>query len=252
MSKQLLPNELAELVAGLLVKPSLLGELDSPEKHQAFMLDIGRVVAEHCGGEANWVNEGDTQENYLADQYSSPYLSVSPDESLPTLNSNVWAYFDTEGWEDEGHDLSIETGEPLSSSHITNVRTALQGLLSNKALADGQSQTLEFSMTDWRVSERTDVEVDGDEKPYKVSASIGNQSSLEFMDENGDPCFGLMIEINHGVPALHIDIDGGSSTLHIHAANGGLVLTPDSLDKRFEQAEINRFSYDNKNSLFIQ
>lgn len=53
MSKQIFPHELAEIVTGLLVKPELLGELDSPQKHQAFMLDIGRVVAEHCGGEAN-------------------------------------------------------------------------------------------------------------------------------------------------------------------------------------------------------
>ncbi len=53
MSKQILPHEIAEIVTGLLVKPELLGELDSPERHQAFMLDIGRVVAEHCGGDAN-------------------------------------------------------------------------------------------------------------------------------------------------------------------------------------------------------
>lgn len=46
MTKQILPNELAEIVTGLLIKPELLGELDSREAHQAFMLDIGRVIAE--------------------------------------------------------------------------------------------------------------------------------------------------------------------------------------------------------------
>ena len=49
MTKQILPNELAEIVTGLLIKPELLGELDSREAHQAFMLDIGRVIAYHCG-----------------------------------------------------------------------------------------------------------------------------------------------------------------------------------------------------------
>ncbi|HBR2502169.1 TPA: hypothetical protein L9P83_004126 [Klebsiella pneumoniae] len=31
MTKQILPNELAEIVTGLLIKPELLGELDSRE-----------------------------------------------------------------------------------------------------------------------------------------------------------------------------------------------------------------------------
>ncbi|BAS43780.1 hypothetical protein KOJKO3_p1.142 (plasmid) [Klebsiella oxytoca] len=46
MTKQILPNELAEIVTGLLIKPELLGELDSREAHQAFMLDIGRGFVE--------------------------------------------------------------------------------------------------------------------------------------------------------------------------------------------------------------
>lgn len=253
MSKQILPHELAEIVTGLLVKPELLGELDSPQKHQAFMLDIGRVVAEHCGGEANWINDGDTEENYLSDQYSSPYLSVSPNDSLPSLLNNVWSYYDPEGWEDEFLDCDdVNAGEPPSPDSIVRGRKELQGLLSNAGLSDGKPQTLHYQMVDWRISEGTEVEESGDERSYSVVASIGNQSCLEFMDENGDPCFGLMIEINHGVPAVHIDIDGGDSTLHIHATNGGLVLTPDDLGARFEQAEMNRFSYNDRASLFIR
>lgn len=132
MSKQILPNELAEIVVGLLVKPQLLGELDTPDKHQAFMLDIGRVVAEHCGGEANWINQEDTDEDYLADQYNSPYLSVSPDDSLPSLNRNVWAYHDSEGWESETFESEgeIAKDQPLTPDAIRNVRIELQGLLS--------------------------------------------------------------------------------------------------------------------------
>jgi len=49
MSKQILPNELAEIVTGLLVCPDAFNELSVPEKHMAFMADIGRVVCEHCG-----------------------------------------------------------------------------------------------------------------------------------------------------------------------------------------------------------
>ncbi len=253
MSKQLLPNELAEIVTGLLVKPELLGELDSPQKHQAFMLDIGRVVAEHCGGEANWVNKGDTNEDYLSDQYSSPTLSVSPNDGLPCLFDNVWSYYDPEGWEEEYLDCDdVNAGAPPSTDSIASGRKELQGLLCNAGLSDGKPQTLHYQMVDWRITENTEVEESGDDRPYSVEATIGNQSWLEFMDKNGDPCFGLMIEVNHGVPAVHINSGGGDSTLHIHATNGGLVLTPDDIDARFEQAEMNRFSYNDSASLIIR
>ena len=64
MTKQILPNELAEIVTGLLIKPELLGELDSREAHQAFMLDIGRVIADHCGGRVNGITDGDVAKPY--------------------------------------------------------------------------------------------------------------------------------------------------------------------------------------------
>lgn len=67
MTKQILPNELAEIVTGLLIKPELLGELDSREAHQAFMLDIGRVIADHCGGRVNGITDGDVAKPYLSD-----------------------------------------------------------------------------------------------------------------------------------------------------------------------------------------
>lgn len=251
MSKQILPNELAEIVTGLLVKPALLGELDSPEKHQAFMLDIGRVVAAHCGGEANWINGADTNENYLADQHSSPMLSINPNDSLPSLHNNVWSYYDPHGWEDEDCGLLL-SGEPLPAHAGEVLRAQLQGLLSNAALTDNMPQRFHCKMVDWRIPEGVNVDEPGDQRAYSMNVSVGNQSFIEIMNQDGDPCFGLAIEINHGVPAIHIDLDGGDSLLHIHAVNGGLVLTPDDAGTRFQQADINRFSYNDSCSLFIQ
>ena len=46
MTKQILPNELAEIVTGLLIKPELLGELDSREAHQSFMRHCCKVSDE--------------------------------------------------------------------------------------------------------------------------------------------------------------------------------------------------------------
>ncbi|MES1794666.1 hypothetical protein ABUU53_24435 [Escherichia coli] len=56
MYKLVSPRELTEIITGLLLKPELLGELDSPEKHRMFMADLGRVVAEprQPGGCKSW------------------------------------------------------------------------------------------------------------------------------------------------------------------------------------------------------
>lgn len=78
MTKQILPNELAEIVTGLLIKPELLGELDSREAHQAFMLDIGRVIADHCGGRVNGITDGDVAKPYLSDIECTPHSTLNP------------------------------------------------------------------------------------------------------------------------------------------------------------------------------
>lgn len=59
MTKQILPAELAEIVTALLVKPELLGELDTRVAHQEFMKAIGCVVADFCGGALLQIVGGD-------------------------------------------------------------------------------------------------------------------------------------------------------------------------------------------------
>ncbi|WP_154922510.1 hypothetical protein [Klebsiella grimontii] len=78
MTKQILPNELAEIVTGLLIKPELLGELDSREAHQAFMLDIGRVIADHCGGLVNGITGSAWKtESMVTPVFATPILTTS-------------------------------------------------------------------------------------------------------------------------------------------------------------------------------
>lgn len=255
MSKQITPNELAEIVTGLLVKPDLLGELDSPDRHQSFMLDIGRVVAEHCGGEANWVNEAATNKRFLEDEENSPTLSVSPNDSLPSLHNNVWGCFDPAGWDDEdAKGVGIEAGKTLSKQAMAQTRAQLQSLLATIALAEdsAHSVAIELDMVDWRIADMLPLEQPGDDRRYRLRAELGNQSSLSFYDGGEEPCFSVMIEINRGVPALHIDPDGQEATLHIHGAQEGLVLTPSYMEARFEPAEIDRFSYSDTGSLVLR
>ena len=139
MSKQITPNEIAEIVCGLLIKPELLGELDSPEKHMEFMADIGRVVADHCGGHINGVGDPSVPDgSYMADEYAQPLLSVSPTDSLPSLHNNVWSAYDTEAdWEEQE---GIDQGTELTRHQIQATRTKLQNLLSNSGLNQGMNQ----------------------------------------------------------------------------------------------------------------
>lgn len=251
MRKQITAIDLAELVVGLLVKPELLGELDSQERYQNFMLDIGRVVADHCGGEANWINAGRNSRH--KDDYDPELLSVSPNDSIPSLCKNIWSYHDPSGWDDDYLDCdSIEGGEPLTAEHIAKVRGQLQGLLVNKALFQGEQANLSLEIVDWCSKESEALEHKGDDRPYSVEVQLGNQSFFEIREKDGESCIGLMIKINKGVPAIHIDTDGEETLLHIHKAQGGLVLTPEDQYYHFVPAKPDRHAYQSRNAVLIR
>lgn len=251
MSKQISTRELAEVVTGLLVKPDVLGQLCTLEQHQSFMLDIGRVIADHCGGVANWVNHDGNGTDYPSeDDELAPLLSVSPNDSLPNLHRNVWAFHDTQGWEDEI--LQANDSEPLSSQEISETRRILQGLLASGAINTGESVEMSYSAVDWRVGEGTEVEEPGDETPYSVVASIGNQTRFEFIDSLGNLSLSVMIEIDHGVPTVHISDNEPDNTIHMHASPEGMVLMPDCSASRFWPAPVNRYSYHQDGAVVVR
>lgn len=107
MTKQILPNELAEIVTGLLIKPELLGELDSSEAHQAFMLDIGRIIADHYCGRVNGITDGDVEKPYLSDIECTPTLHIEPDDRLSSIERNVWSNYHVEAWSNEGQETLL-------------------------------------------------------------------------------------------------------------------------------------------------
>lgn len=125
MAKILLPNELAEIVTGLLVKPELLGEEVSVANHQQFIKDIGDLVADNFGGYV-----GDVSQE-MGDSEASTLVSVYPNENLPSLHANVWSLHDTDGWIDENvNDYEdLELGEEVSTKDRISGRDKLQSLL---------------------------------------------------------------------------------------------------------------------------
>ncbi|OJL70768.1 hypothetical protein BK268_25395 [Escherichia coli] len=83
---------------------------------------------------------------------------------------------------------------------------------------------------------------------YQVSVTGQHNIHCEVVNKEGNPCFGVMFEIDQGVPALHINT-GGDMLLHIHCAHNGLVLTPDASGQRFEKAPVDRFAYNSPSLL---
>lgn len=128
MSKQILPQELAEICTALLVKPQLLGQLETSGQFEAFMKDIGQVVANHCGGQINFVHGALSEEAGPADDELSAMLSVAPNDSLPSINRNVWSFHDLSGWEDEQVE-GVEVGVPVTREEASTLRSKIAALL---------------------------------------------------------------------------------------------------------------------------
>lgn len=246
MTKQILPNELAEIVTGLLVNPELLGELDSREVHQNFMQDIGRVVSDYCGGRVNGISDGDIAKPYLSDIECPPCLHIEPDDRLPSTDRNVWSNYHVEAWAGEGQ-VNLPDANTVQSE-----RVALQTLLIGVVQKESGDVPVVKGMKDWRILEGEPVCDKTDKKIYTATFYIDNQTSVELVDDTGQHCLGVQFEINHGVPALHLSTSTGDLLLHIHAAQGGLVITPANSSVSFGQAEIDRYAYHDKSSLLVK
>lgn len=60
-------------------------------------------------------------------------------------------------------------------------------------------------MTDWRIPEGEPVCHEADSRIYTATYHLDNQTSIEVADDTGQLCLGVLLEINHGVPALHLN-----------------------------------------------
>jgi hypothetical protein len=250
MSKKISPSELAAIVTGLLIKPSLFSELDTPEQYQSFILDIAQVVADHCGGCIDSPDQLESDSQPSPDSYSSRYFCVFPDDRLPSINQNVWAAFDPNGWNAADHLAGADDSSPLAPAEVKSLRAALFGLLVTHEVNDGGAVEFNLTISDWKHAQGEPVAVE-EQQAFRANVSLGNQTHIDLYSSTGDYVLGLMVEINHGTPAVHINVQDDDSLLHIHKAQGGLVITPDDNTARFVPAESDRHSYRSSNSLVI-
>ncbi|MFM2668547.1 hypothetical protein AAFX24_27790 [Vibrio mediterranei] len=244
MSMKLKTSELAEIATTLIAKPELLGMFDVAGQHEAFLNDLADVICDHCGGK----NAGVHRSTFDEEHHSDTTINIDPSDSLPSLNNNIWTAIHASGWEGVvASDYQIEEGETLSPSQHADRRTQMRSLFtpSKDLFVD-----FEHELVDYRLAEGESISPE-ETAPYSVKTHLGNQPSMEFTDMKGDVVFGFIAEVSHGVPVIHIDA-GGDSLLHVHAARGGVVLTPEPSEAALEPAPEDCYFYDQGQAYFIK
>jgi hypothetical protein len=229
MAKQITPRELAEVVSTLLVKPTLLGELEQTERYMQFMEAIGGVVADFCGGMVNGVGLPFGVDVDLSDVDGAPYLSIDPSDCLPSLNRNVWSIFDTEGWEGYAPVEGIPLLEPMNSSEVETLRSQMQRVLLPPVTVSSLCSKLlvDCEIQDWRVSEQVDLPLE-QQDTFRFEITQVNQTKQVFFklySKNLDliadtmPQIGLagVIEVRNGRPAISIGVCEDNIGVHVES-----------------------------------
>lgn len=148
----------------------------------------------------------------------------------------------------------IDVSTPAFTQSLESAIESIANNIDEDESAEPAKQTTDIinqTMEDWRICEGGPVE-DNERTRYNTELTIGNQIYVEITEENGEPCMGFILEINHGVPALHIDVDGGNCIVHIHKTKEGILLTPDYSEAIFETPEMSKLSYNDPRTLLIK
>jgi hypothetical protein len=193
MPKQIIPNELAEIVSVLLVKPSLLGELDTLESYHNFVQEIGQVVADFCGGQINGIAPNDPIE-----EKGVPLLSVSPNDSLPSMSNNVWSYFDLSGWDCPGS-LELSYGLPMSLVEINATRKKMQSLLLSEGVAVEKVMRCHLPTS----SSTDQPNCDTNTPTANLVFTLDDKASMNVFDDKGDLSVSVTVSLKE---APHVSI----------------------------------------------
>ncbi|HFV9915647.1 TPA: hypothetical protein ACIBH9_003318 [Salmonella enterica subsp. diarizonae serovar 61:l,v:z35] len=243
MPKYLLPAELAEIVCGLLVQPTLMNELKKPESHKAFMQDIAELVAKHCGGQIEGVimpvdRDETSQADYLTTPDVTPYLVVSPGADMHSLTDNVWRHHARDGWLDHMKDSDEESPDELPTHKECSVhRYALQRMLLQPQTNHVNLPSQVVRMGDYDEQPESSAE-------FIVTMALGGHAQLAVQDVDSRLVMSLTLLIENGIPSVHVNAgDTDPSVLHVRAAHGGMVLSTDSLNHEFDILPSDRYTY---------
>lgn len=241
MAKKILPNELAEIVTALLIDPDIIGEMPDQDRHAMFMKNIGQVVANYCGGFVEGVGEGDAE--------LPGTLSLARTEECDTgSHTGAWALHDIDGWDmDDSEFIGESKAQEIQSMNQT--RGAIVGLLVNKAIEQGVQPRLHFDLKDW------DSGTSDDEATHSLTMLVGaaNQPAwLIIVNKETGEGMEVAIEINKGVPALHI---GNNDQMHMHVhrlSENNFTLTPDNKHCTFDKPDAGECPYNDSRTIALR
>ena len=208
MPKYLSPSELAEIVSGLLVQPSLIKELKTPELHKAFMQDIGELVAKHCGGQIEGVilpvhEDTIKQADYLTTPTATPYIVVSPGPDMHSLTDNVWRHHDRDGWLENIKATTEESPDELPTHKECAVcRYTLQRLILQQETSHSNLPEQVVRMRDYCADDDKQTEATAE---FIVTIALGGHAQLAMRDTDSRLVLAMTVLIEDGVPSVHVN-----------------------------------------------
>lgn len=112
----------------------------------------------------------------------------------------------------------------------------------------------EGQLKDWTAAEDAALDPEsasaaGDDAiPYDTKISRHGEQIFVDLSRAGLPIACIQVEINNGVPAIHVG-DGIETAVHMHFADRGIVIVPDS--ESFATAPVSRFSYNQEGGIVV-
>lgn len=97
---------------------------------------------------------------------------------------------------------------------------------------------------DWMFRESPEDCSAEDAAPFQMTARLNADQPQFSFKRNGFVVADVFIEINRGTPALHINTSDGDGLMHVHFAQGGIVMVPDNPNVAMESSSRDRHTYD--------
>ncbi len=165
-------------------------------------------------------------------------MVMSYDEVSKVLGTNPTYEEAFDAWSDAISDGGIIDALSLETEEIDAI------------ILREQKDSYSVKMIDWKIAEGCEPECSGDAKPYNMEIKIGNQVFMDFSDETGRVST-AMIEIDKGVPTLHVYGEDEDAIMRIHCLpHKEFIVTPET-GVLINNAESSRHSYNDTKSLIF-
>lgn len=213
--KHISPSELAEIINGVLLTPEKFGMDKGPSRlHTLIMEKLGEVIASNLGGSI--VAAIADLEKPIDEPLSSDdtRLLVRFDHVVKTdFNGGKmpWDYYDKDAWQDE----DIRPLHDHDDDSIEAFRQDLRSVLIERSLSQGQLNKIKTPLKGWG---------EGSKDAYSFAVEFNGSGVRASWSDPVDPTdplkMDVLMEVDKGLPAMHIASNGFDNSLHIHQKDG--------------------------------